>query len=181
MVASRYDGATIALHWATAGVVALAYTFVELRELFPRGTPERAFMRQAHFSLGLTVLLLVLVRIGVRLRRPAPPITPAPPAVQRAVARGAHLLLYLFLLGMPLAGWLLLSWRGDPVPWFGLTLPALAGEDEALGKWLRGWHGDIGRAAYVLIGLHALAALWHHRVRRDDTLQRMLPQRSAGR
>jgi superoxide oxidase len=174
-VAGRYDRATIALHWATVAVVALAYAFVELREMFPRGTPERAFMRQAHFSLGLTVLALVLVRIVVRLRHPAPAIHPPLPRAQRLGSRMVHGLLYAFLLGMPLAGWVILSLRGDPIPWFGLTLPALAGEDEALAKLLRGWHGDIGRAAYGLIALHAAAALWHHHVRRDDTLRRMWP------
>lgn len=175
--AGRYDSATIALHWTTVAVVALAYAFVELRELFPRGTPERAFMRQAHFSLGLTVLMLVVLRIGVRLRRPAPPINPPLPAAQRMGSRLVHGLLYVFMLGMPLAGWFILSLRGDPIPWFGLPLPALVAENEALAKVLRGWHGDIGRVAYGVIALHAAAALWHHRVRRDDTLRRMWPAR----
>lgn len=173
----RYHRASIALHWLTFAVVALAYAFVELRELFPRGTPERAFMRQAHFSLGLTVFGLVLVRLVLRWRHPAPPIQPPVPAGQRRIAHGVHGLLYLFLLGMPLAGWMILSLRGDPIPWFGLSLPPLVGEDEALGKLLRGWHGDIGRVAYGVIALHAAAALWHHHVRRDDTLRRMWPVR----
>lgn len=174
---ARYHGASIALHWLTLAVVAAAYAFVELREIFPRGTPERAFMRQAHFSLGLTVLGLVVARLVLRWRYPAPPIRPPLPAGQRFAAHGVHGLLYLFLLGMPLAGWVILSLRGDPIPWFGLSLPALVGEDEALAKVLRGWHGDIGRVAYGVIALHALAALWHHRVRGDDTLRRMWPGR----
>ncbi len=41
-----------------------------------------------------------------------------------------------------------------------------------------GWHGDIGRAGYALIALHAAAALAHHDLWRDNTLRRMLP---AGR
>jgi cytochrome b561 len=157
--------------------VAATYAFVELRELFPRGTPERAFMRSTHASLGLLVLALVLVRAGVRWRHAAPPNVPAPPAWQRLASRCAHALLYALMLGMPLAGWLLLSLRGDPILFFGLPLPPLAAEDEALARLLREWHGDIGRAGYVLIGLHAAAALLHHYRGRDNTLRRMLPRR----
>ncbi|MBA2722147.1 MAG: cytochrome b/b6 domain-containing protein [Methylibium sp.] len=58
-----------------------------------------------------------------------------------------------------------------------LELPQLAGENKELGKLIREWHGDIGRAGYALIGLHAAAALTHHVVWRDNTLRRMLPSR----
>ena len=102
---------------------------------------------------------------------------PSPAPWQRLAAKLSHGLLYALMLGMPLAGWLLLSLRGDPVPFFGLTLPPLAAENEALAKTLRGWHGDIGRAGYALIGLHAAAGLAHHYLRRDNTLRRMLPAR----
>ena len=105
---------------------------------------------------------------------------PAPPPWQHLASKAAHLLLYALMIGMPLAGWLLLSLRGDPVVFFGLTLPPLAAENEALAKELRGWHGDIGRAGYVLIGLHAAAALAHHYLWRDNTLRRMLPAPRGG-
>lgn len=176
-VADRYHPLSIGLHWLMLGVVAATYAFVELRELFPRGTPERAFMRASHASLGLLVLVLVLVRACVRWRHAAPPIVPAPPAWQRLASRCAQALLYALMLGMPLAGWLLLSLRGDPILFFGLPLPPLAAEDEALARLLRPWHGDIGRAGYALIGLHAAAALLHHYRWRDNTLRRMLPRR----
>lgn len=173
----RYSRLSIALHWLMLGLVTAAYLFVELRELFPRGTPQREFMRSAHASVGLAVLALAVVRLIARLHGGAPPLEPAVPARQRLASRGVHAFLYALMIGLPLAGWLLLSLRGDPVPFFGLELPALAGEDEALAKRLRGWHGDAGRIGYALIGLHAAAALLHHFVWRDDTLRRMLPQR----
>lgn len=158
-------------------LIALTYAFVELRELFERGTPERSFMRKAHFSLGLMVLATVLLRVVVRWYGGTPPIVPSPAPWQRLAVKLSHGLLYALMLGMPLAGWLLLSLRGDAVPFFGLTLPPVAAENEALAKTLRGWHGDIGRAGYALIGLHAAAGLAHHYLRRDNTLRRMLPAR----
>jgi cytochrome b561 len=173
----RYSRLSIRLHWIMLGLIALTYAFVELRVLFERGTPGRDFMRQAHFTCGLLVLSLVLVRIVARLRGGAPPITPPPPSWQRITARVSHALLYAFMLGMPIAGWLMLSLRGDEVMFFGIELPPLAAENKDAGKTLREWHGNIGRAVYGLIALHAAAAIYHHRVLRDDTLRRMLPAR----
>jgi cytochrome b561 len=173
----RYHPLSIGLHWLMLGVMVATYAFVELRELFPRGTPERAFMRRAHASLGLLVLALVTVRLVLRWRFPAPQPLPGGPPWQRLASRCAHALLYVLMIGMPLGGWLLLSLRGDPILFFGLPLPPLAAENEELAKIVRRWHGDIGRAGYALIGLHAAAALLHHYLWRDDTLRRMLPQR----
>jgi cytochrome b561 len=175
--APRYADLSIALHWAMLVLIALTYAFTELRVLFERGTPERDFMRAAHFSCGLSVLGLALVRLGVRLAKGAPPITPPPPAWQRWAARVSHALLYAFMIGMPCVALVFMGLRGDAVIFFGLELPPLVGEDKELGKALRGWHGDLGRAVYLLIALHAAAALYHHKVLRDDTLRRMLPAR----
>lgn len=174
---TRYSRLSVLLHWLMLAVIALTILFVETRIFFERGTPERAFFRAAHFSLGLLVLALVGVRLIARLRGGTPPIVPAPPPLQTALAHAAHAALYLIMFGMPLAGWFILSLRGDPIPFFGLHLPPLAAPDEALAKLIRGWHGDIGRVFYGLIGLHAAAALFHHYKLGDNTLRRMLPGR----
>ncbi len=176
---SRYSRLSIAMHWLMLALIALTYLFTELRELFPRGSPGRDFMRAAHFSFGLTVLVLVCVRLAARVHGGTPPIAPALSRWKRAASRIVQLLLYALMIGMPLAGWLMLSLRGDAIPFFGLELPRLTGENKELGKLIREWHGDIGRAGYALIGLHAAAALTHHFVWRDDTLQRMLPGRTG--
>ncbi|MFD2378578.1 cytochrome b [Ottowia pentelensis] len=86
-----------------------------------------------------------------------------------------HWALYGFLIVMPLLGWLTLSAKGQPIPFFGLELPALMGPDRATAKNLEGIHELIGNLGFFLIGLHAVAALWHHYFMRDDTLERMLP------
>ena len=86
-----------------------------------------------------------------------------------------HLALYAFLVAMPLLGWLTLSAKGKPIPFFGLQLPALVGADKALADSLKEVHETIGTIGYYLVGLHAVAALFHHYGMRDNTLQRMLP------
>jgi len=72
---------------------------------------------------------------------------------------------------------LLLSAAGKPIPFFGFELPALIGEDKDLSKQIKELHEFVGTMGYYLIGLHAIAALYHHYIKRDDTLTRMLPTR----
>src|SRR5690606_22701641 len=83
-----------------------------------------------------------------------------------------------FLFLMPLGGWLLLSAEGDPIPFWGLQLPsAPIAPSETLADQIKALHETGGTIGYFLIGLHAVAALYHHYVVRDDTLKRMLPHR----
>ncbi len=84
------------------------------------------------------------------------------------------------MIGMPLAGWLILSAGNDRVPFFGLELPALIGPDIALSKQIKYWHETVGEIGYYLMGSHALAALFHHYVLRNNTMKRMLPWRTGG-
>ena len=79
------------------------------------------------------------------------------------------------LIAMPVMGWVVLSAEGDPVPFFGLTLPPLVAPDEGLAERVEGLHTTVGAVGYWLIGLHAAASLFHHYVLRDGTLRRMLP------
>lgn len=174
-VQPRYAALSIWLHWLMLLLIAATYAFIELRVLFERGTPERVWMRQAHSSCGVLILLLVVVRLAARWRGGTPPISPPLPAWQQLLSRLTHAALYAFMIGMPLAGWAMLSMAGDPIVFFGLELPPIAAENEDLGELVEDWHGDIGQAFYAVLGLHAAAAIWHHRVRRDDTLRRMLP------
>ncbi len=172
---ARYSPGLRRLHWLMAVLIALAYVFIEQRGIFERGTAERAAMMQTHFWLGLSVLVLVVWRLLLRHRDGAPPITPLLPAWQAWPAKALHLALYAFLVAMPVLG-LLTAWTDGKVlllPFTDIALPALLAPDEALGERLEELHGSIGEAFYWVIGLHVLAAAYHHYIRRDDTLRRM--------
>lgn len=176
---SRYSTLTIALHWLMFFLMVGVYAFMELRELFPKGSDPREAMKSLHFMLGLTILLLVLPRIAARLVGNPPSIQPEPPAWQQLIAKLAHLALYLFMLLMPILGWLTLSAAGKPIPFYGFELPALVEENKELGKSLKEIHATIGEIGYFLIGLHVLAAIFHHFKQRDNTLTHMLPSRKT--
>ena len=172
----RYGAAVIALHWLTLLLVAAAYTAIELREAFPKGSDPREALKALHFTLGLSVLGVLGLRLALRaLTGPAPAIVPAPGAASRLAATVMHVALYALFLVMPLAGWALLSAEGKPIPFFGAELLPLMGESKAAGEWLEELHEAGGTIGYVLVGLHAAAALSHHYLRGDNTLARMLP------
>ena len=106
-----------------------------------------------------------------------PVIEPTPPAWQNHLAALVHLLLYALMIALPLLGWLVLSAKGESIPFFGMQLPPLIGENVSLGKQLKEVHETIATVGYFIIGLHALAALFHHYVVRDNTLKLMMPRR----
>ena len=176
---NRYHRASISLHWLMLALFIAVYASIELRVLFEKGTELRETMKSLHFMFGLLIFFLVWLRLLVRVNYPTPRIEPAPSQWQQTAARLAHLLLYALMIGMPLAGWLMLSASGKPVPFFGLELPALIGKNKELAGQIKEIHELVGTIGYFLIGTHAAAALFHHYIKRDTTLLRMLPKTSA--
>ena len=172
-----YGWPSIGLHWFMLLLLAAVYACMELRDIFPKGSDAREAMKTWHYMLGLAVLILALLRLALYAAGPVPPIVPDPPKWQMLSAKLMKVALYAIMIGMPLAGWLVLSASGKPIPFFGLQLPALIGESKTLSESIKEIHEAGATAGYILIGLHAAAALFHHYVVRDNTLRRMLPNR----
>jgi cytochrome b561 len=173
---ARYVKNIRILHWLMAIMIALSYVAIEQRGLFERGTPARFAMMQTHFWLGISIFILVWVRISQRIKYRVPRITPALPAWQAGLSHLFHFALYAFFIVMPILG-MMTAWTDGKIlfiPFTGIELPALMAENEALAHQLEEWHHDIGEAFYWVIGLHVLAALYHHFIRKDDSLKRML-------
>jgi cytochrome b561 len=173
----RYGTISITLHWLMLLLFIAVYACIELRVLYPKGSDPRELLKTWHFMLGLSVFILVCVRVYVKLVFIEPKITPTPSMWQSFAAKLAHLGLYGLMIGMPLLGWCLLSASGKPVPFFGLELPALIAPNETFAKSLKALHKTVGVIGYYLIALHTLAALFHDYILEDDTLIRMLPRR----
>ena len=176
----RYGRLTVALHWLMLILIVATYAMMDLNGLTQRGSPGRATMEMWHYMLGLSVFLFVWVRLLARLAGAEPPIEPPPPLWQDVLARLTHTALYLFMIAMPVLGWLTLSARAAPVPFFGLELPQLIAKNASDAKSLKYIHETIALLGYYLIGLHAAAALFHHYLVRDNTLRRMWFARRAG-
>ncbi|WXL24191.1 cytochrome b [Ectopseudomonas mendocina] len=172
---ARYSTLSISMHWLMLVLIAAVYACIELRVNFPKGSDPRELLKQWHFILGMSVFVLVWIRLLARLIAPTPPVTPALPDWQAVPAKLMHLALYALMIGLPLMGWAVLSAAGKPIPFFGLDLPPLVSKNPDLAGSLKEWHELGGVVGYWLIGLHAVAAVVHHHVLKDDTLKRMLP------
>lgn len=172
---TRYSTLSIGLHWLMLFLIVAVYAAMELREFFPKDSPERNAMKAWHFTLGLTVLALVVIRIAARFMGPTPPIVPEPPAWQSLLAKLVHLGLYALMVLMPIGGWLILSGEAKAIPFWGIELPPLIGENKDFAELIEEVHEIGGKVGYFLIGLHAAAAIYHHRVVKDNTMRRMMP------
>lgn len=171
----RYGSISIGLHWLMLVILIAVYACINLTDLYPKGSEPREALKTWHFMLGLTALLLVALRLVNRLAGGSPAVSPPLPLWQQRLASAIHFALYALMIAMPILGWLLLSAAGKPVPFFGAQLPALLAENKELAEQVKEVHETIGTIGYFLIGAHALAALFHHYVTRDNTLLRMLP------
>jgi cytochrome b561 len=77
------------------------------------------------------------------------------------------------MIAMPLVGWLILSAEGKAIPFFGFELPALIAPDPESAELFEEIHELVAQVGYALIGLHAVAAIFHHHIVKDNTLKRM--------
>jgi cytochrome b561 len=139
------------------------------------GGPLQSAIYALHESLGVLLIPLVVARLGHRLANPPPPLPQDIPALQRLAAHMTHLALYLLLAAQPLVGWIAMSASGGPVTVLGpIALPPIAPEDPLFSEQLFVLHGLIGLSIAGLVAAHAGAALYHHLVRKDRILMRMI-------
>lgn len=172
---ARFSRAMVALHWLMLALLIAVYLCMELSGNFPRGSDTRGLLRSWHYLLGLSVFVLVWVRLAVKLTTPAPLITPPPPRWQDRASKALQWGFYGFMVLMPLAGWLTLSAGGKPIMLFGFHLFSLVAENKALASQVKQLHELGATVGYFMLAVHATAALYHHYFLRDNTLQRMLP------
>lgn len=167
----RYAGRLRILHWLIAGLV-LAIWPLGLMIGFVKEDVKLDFYL-VHESLGFLVLWLMLVRIGVRLTSAAPLVVA--PAFEKAAAHLVHGLLYVFLIVMPVSGFLATNAHGFPLEWFGLvTVWSPIGKMPEIAFTLSAIHAWSAWILLALFALHLAAAIFHHVIRRDGTLYRIL-------
>lgn len=172
----RYSRVAMLLHWLIAIAVIAQWRIAESAEQAASEAAGRAIMAN-HFSLGVTTLILVLLRLGWRLVRPNPPLAAHLATWERVLSKTTHTMFYVLLIVMPLAGWLAMSKYGSPVSVWGLfALPPLpVAPDPAGAKAIFGTHATAGIVLLGLLALHVLGTLKHTLIDRDGNLFRMLP------
>ncbi|MDD4886527.1 MAG: cytochrome b [Thiomonas sp.] len=173
---ARYTRTAQALHW----LIALLIFGLFPLGLYMHGLPlsvRKIELYAWHKWFGITVLLLVVLRILWRLTHRPPPLPASIARWQQGVAALMHELLYLLILFIPLSGWALSSAAGVPVVWWGVwTLPSLVGANPALAHLLELVHATLNYTMAALVAVHAAAAIKHQFIDHDGVLARMLPK-----
>jgi cytochrome b561 len=177
----RYTRTAITLHWliavAALGLIAWGW-WMQTIPKNPVGPRVDAF--NLHKSVGLTVLLLMLVRIAWRARHRPPPLVPMP-RWQSRLAVGVHILIYACLIVQPLSGYLGSAFSGYPVRFFGVVLPAWAAKSDALKDAMSALHLVNSWVLVAALIVHFAGSIKHALVDRDGSFRRMWPgtRRSA--
>jgi superoxide oxidase len=172
---------TIALHWTTAALIAGMFASAWLHAL-AEGGKQANLLLAIHRSLGLSVWVVAICRLGWRLRFAyLPPFPPTMSKAKQTLAKSSEYSLYALLLIQPLTGLAQSLTRGRPFFLFGWEAPVVMARDVGLTGLLGSIHKISAWALLGLGGLHALAALHHRFVLRDEVLQPMLPWKPTTR
>ena len=171
---TTYDGAAIALHWATAVLVVANFTLAQTWDWFAK--PARALMENTHMSFGVLLTAVILARLVWQLV-PGHRVSSIEAGWMRLASKTTHFSLYALLVTEAALGFAFRWGAGRPMEFFGLGIPPLIGQmAKPITHNLREIHNWVGWAIIVLASLHALAALYHHYVLKDRVLVRMLPR-----
>ena len=174
----RYDRTTIILHWLTVVLVVVLFALAEIWDFLEHGAPLRKEFQSLHISLGILLTLVLIIRLGWRTTRGTR--MPAATNLQERLAKGMQLALYLLLAVQVALGFLLRWAQAESFTFFGLfSLQFATVKNHALEHTFGNFHNIIAWTIIVLAGLHAAAALMHHYILKDDTLERILPRKTG--
>jgi cytochrome b561 len=176
MIETHYTRTAVSLHWLMTAFV-LAALFMGWTMTDMAISPTKLKLYNYHKWVGVTILVLAMLRIYWRLTHRAPPLLPMP-RWQQWAAHVGHGGLYALMLAVPLSGWCYSNASGYPIVYLGwIALPDLVGKDKELAAQWVAVHGALAFALVVLVVLHVVAALQHQFIHKDGTLGRMVSWR----
>lgn len=176
----RYNGIAMILHWLMAFFIIALLVIGKIMVDLPKDDPDKFTLYQTHKSVGLTILVLTLLRIVWRVMHTSPTLPAGMPRWEQVAAKATQGILYLMMIGIPLTGWAIASssTSGIPTLWFGLfEVPNLPGvtADRETHELAEGAHELLGNITILLLIVHSAAALKHHFWNNDGVLKSMIP------
>jgi cytochrome b561 len=191
---TRYTKTAVILHWLIAIGIFAMFAFGWYMSDLPKEAPKqmaydlfdwgivninlaeeaspRTFYFNLHKSIGVTILALIVFRLFWRIKHKAPAMLSSYQAWERKLATGAHHLLYLLMLAVPITGVIMAAASKYGLKWFGVGL--IAGLDnKGLREVFEEAHEIVGIFMLVVLALHIVGALKHHFIDKDDTIKRM--------
>lgn len=175
MSQARYTETAIYLHWLIAFLLIGLFAVGLYMNDLPL-SPWKLQIYSWHKWAGVTVFLLVFIRIFWRLTHRPPTLSGDRHATMRMAAQAGHRLLYLLMVAIPVSGWLMSSAKGFQTVYFGvLPLPNLLDKNKELGELLQSIHQILNFVLAVLVTGHVGVALKHQLSDKNDLLL-MLPR-----
>lgn len=176
MQPSRYSAPARIIHWLMAALILLTIPagLVMVQPGLDRGLQNALFLY--HKNVGILLLALVVIRITVRLSRPAPRLPSHLPTWQARIAGLSHGALYVLMVVLPVAGYIRVKAGGFPIESLdALGVPSLVARSDAVAEIAKSVHFVAGLTIAAVICLHVGAALFHAIVKRDGVFSRMWP------
>jgi cytochrome b561 len=157
------------LHWTMAALILLNY-FLGL-------TLDKTSLYNFHKQTGLTILLLLIIRVVWRLTSRYPESVKSLSKLEQFAAKMGHLGLYGFMLAIPISGILMVDSYGYELKFWGLfTLPSIiSAQSASASEVFSKIHEILANAMIALVAAHVLAALKHHIFDKNEVLLRMIP------
>ena len=172
----RYSLISRTIHWLTAGLIVSQYCLAELAEQADHNNEvvKQIGLLANHKSIGMTILMLAIVRLGWRFFNKPPALPTSMPSWQLKASAVSHWSLYFLIFAVPLSGWLMSSATAYSVSWFNLfAFPDLVSANESLASQMHGLHELFAELLFVIALIHIVAAVKHHWIDKDDVLARM--------
>ena len=170
----RFDVVAVTFHWISLALITAQFSSAWLIDAATRD--QAAVLLVFHRSLGVVIWLVTVCRFAWRTRYARlPPFPDSMPKLQQALAKLNEYGLYALLIFQPVTGVADALFLGRPFPLFLWQVPTILPRDKGLADLFAEMHHIGAYALLFLIGVHALAALFHRFILRDNVLQRMLP------
>ncbi len=173
---TKYGKTAIFLHWTIAILVMTNVVLVTMAEELPRAA--KAVYMNPHKAIGVSILMLSLVRLVWRLGHKPPPMPDGVAGWQAKLGKTVHALFYFLIIAVPVTGWLMVATRpgAPPLDFFGLfTIDLPIGDSKALSEFGHEGHEILTKPLVILIFLHVAGALKHQFADRVPFIQRMWP------
>ena len=164
------------LHWTMAAMI---LTMLCIGVAMVASLNNYPVLVSIHRPLGITILILVVVRFVNRLLNPPPPLPATMSRAERLAATASEYTMYGLMFVLPLVGWGMLSAARYPIVLFGsVHLPFILPHDAMLYALLRTTHTVLAYLFFLTFIAHFGAILFHTLIVRDGLLKRMAGRKS---
>ena len=174
---AEYGSIAKLFHWGMFAMFVFMFILAEIMDELEKGE-EKWMLYGWHKSTGILLLAIIVLRILWRISNINPLLPSKMKSHERILAHLGHFALYVCMIGLPLSGYVMSMAGGHGISFYGFfDIVNLLVENKELAHSAHDAHEFFAEAIYILVPLHILAALYHHIILKDNTLDKMRPKK----